>query len=477
MKIVIEGLPKSFAAGGKVYKNLKPYPGDKYGAKKAGTPGSNASKMTEKELNDLAEQVGYDGPDDVKSFQQYLLSPEVRQKFPEIGKKIDELHTTYGMPAAGVPAEGNWGYRWDVFKDLKKQTPPKFEQEVPKEQPPVQVPQDQYREYTLNQMAKKPMYDKLGFPLYQAAPNLLGYADALNTYPYYTPDYTHWELSPSKLNIQPELESLDAATAGYYQMTTGNPALDSARRQATYAEGLKAKQNAFGRKENYDAQTQFMADQYNTQARTQEQNLDTAATERVYNNYRALAKDYAATERNKILQNLAMKQGLHAANEANKQLYMNNFFPNVSYDANGNMLNITGGSNMFNMRYPYGTGPAPTSVYSEPADFIPLNTPVATVMTTPLEDQNLQIVPISKKATLGPNLKPTGLSPLPVNINPPNNLQLVPPSYVNFPIVTPQEDPYSIENMNLYNQNPTINEDGGMIHMKPIKGNKYKLPY
>jgi hypothetical protein len=477
MKIVIEGLPKLFATGGKVYKNLKPYPGDKYGAKKAGTPGSNASKMTEKELNDLAEQVGYDGPDDVKSFQQYLLSPEVRQKFPEIGKKIDELHTTYGMPAAGVPAEGNWGYRWDVFKDLKKQTPPKFEQEVPKEQPPVQVPQDQYREYYLNQPAQKPMYDKQGLPLYQVAPDLLGYASSLNTYPYYTPDYTHWEIAPSTLNIQPQLEDIDAATAAYYQTTTGNPALDSARRQATYAEGLKAKQNAFGRKQNYDAQAKYMADQYNIAARTQEQNLDTAATERVYNQYRAFAKDYADTQRNMILQDIAKKQGLNAANEAAKELYMNNFFPNVSYDANGNMLNITGGSNMFNVRYPYGTAPAPKSVYSEPSDIIPLATSPATVMTTPLEDQNLQIVPISKKATLGPSLKPTGLSPLPVNINPPNNLQLVPPSYVNFPIVTPQEDPYSIENMNLYNQNPTINEDGGMIRMKPIKGNKYKLPY
>ena len=491
MKIVIEGLPKSFAAGGKVYTNLKPYPGDKYGAKKAGTPGSNASKMTEKELNDLAEQVGYNGPDDVKSFQEYLLSPQVRQNFPEIGKKIDELHTQYGMPTAGVPAEGNWGYRWDVFKDLKTKGP-KFEEEKPKEPATQQEYQDLNREYNFIPTGPKPRYDEQGLPLYQVAPDLLGYASALNTYPYYTPDYTHWEIAPPTLNIQPQLEDIDAATRALYQTTTGNPALDSARKQAGYAEGLKNKQTAFGRKQNYDAQGKYMADQYNIAARTQEQNLDTQATDRVYNQFRALAKDNAATQRNMILQDIAKKQGLNAANEAAKSLYMNNFFPNVVYDANGNMLNVSGNTNMFSTRYPYGTAPQDlyrTTSYSQPSDIMPLTTKPATVMTPPSED--LQIVPVSKKATL------KGLTPtvdfLNTKWNFPDN-QPVAPDYITPGIPTPlnrgYQNPQLIMNSGNYLpgnaedfldiSSPNIRisqEHGGMIHMKPIKGNKYKLPY
>ena len=250
-------------------------------------PGWNKSKYygRDEKLSELAAKVGYKVTDKSTNadFQRYLLSPEVAKKFPHIKEAITKLHSTYGDPNAGSKWDDNYlGVRWDsIFDAIDGYKDPKFAdaEEIKKRN---QLGQDYG--ITLDDL-KKGKYNERGLPFSQITPELANFANAQNTYGYYTPDTTHWELNPQTLNIQPQLQDIDASMNALYNTTTGNPALDAAQKRAAYTEGLKAKQNAFGNKQNYDAASRYEADKYNMAARTGEQNLDAQLASQIHNEY------------------------------------------------------------------------------------------------------------------------------------------------------------------------------------------------
>ena len=325
---------------------LTAYAGDEYGSD-GREPGWNKSKYAgqDDKVEALARKIGYViTPESTnEDFQKYILTnPEVARKFPKIKKAVLEMHRMYGEPIAGK-YDNYFGKRWDgVFDAIDGYEDPKFS-----DPEGVRRISQLGQEYgiTLDDL-KKGKYVQKNLPFSQITPELANFANAQNTYGYYTPDTTHWELNPQMLNIQPQLQDIDASMNALYNTTTGNPALDAAQKQAAYVEGLKAKQNAFGNKQNYDAASRYEADKYNMAARTGEQNLDAQLTSQIHNEYRAAAKDAAAYERINALQNIVKKQAQNKKNEAEKSLMIDNFADNFEVDENGNVKFIGGSLNL-----------------------------------------------------------------------------------------------------------------------------------
>jgi hypothetical protein len=95
---------------------------------------------------------------------------------------------------------------------------------------------------------------------------------------------------------------------------------------------LQAKQQAFARKQNFDAQARFQADQYNAQARDLENFRDVTSAAQVYNEYRAAALDAAERERLNAITNVVQKKAKHDADEFTKMLYFTTMYPNYYYE-------------------------------------------------------------------------------------------------------------------------------------------------
>ena len=169
-------------------------------------------------------------------------------------------------------------------------------------------------------------------PLYQMAPEALGYLSGLNTYNYYTPDYTHTEIAPPTLNIDPELQSIDDSLQSSIRQSTGNASLDASRKSALFNQALAAKQQAFARKQNFDAQARYQADQYNAQARDLESFRDVSSAAQVYNEYMAGAQDAAQRERLGAITSIVNKKAQHDADEFRKIMYFTTMYPNYYYE-------------------------------------------------------------------------------------------------------------------------------------------------
>jgi hypothetical protein len=337
-KVIIKKAP----AKGK----LTAYAGDQYGSdgREAGWNKSKYAGQDDK-VEALARKIGYViTPESTnEDFQKYILTnPEVAKKFPQIKRAVVEMHRMYGEPTAGR-YDNYFGKRWDgVFDAIDRYKDPEFS-----DPEGVRKISQLGQDYgiTLDDL-KKGKYVQKNLPFSQITPELANFANAQNTYGYYTPDTTHWELNPQTLNIQPQLQDIDASMNALYGTTTGNPALDAAQKRAAYVEGLKAKQNAFGNKQNYDANARFETDKYNMAARTGEQNLDAQLASQIHNEYRAAAKDAAAYERISALQNIVKKQAENKKNEAEKSLMIDNFADNFEVDENGNVKFIGGSLNL-----------------------------------------------------------------------------------------------------------------------------------
>lgn len=194
----------------------------------------------------------------------------------------------------------------------------------------------QGNEYNLkNSDLSKSSYKKQALPFEQTIPELAGFASALNTYNYQTPDYTHWEVTPNKLNIQPQLQSIDSSLNAVNATTTGNPQVDYARKVGAFTQGLAAKQQAYGNKQNYDSTQEYEAQKINKAARTQEGVLDTNAMNTIYNEYMPAAKDAATAERIAAISSLSTKYALNEANENKKKMMLDNFYSNVRIGKDG----------------------------------------------------------------------------------------------------------------------------------------------
>lgn len=170
------------------------------------------------------------------------------------------------------------------------------------------------------------------FPLYQAIPEVTGFASAMNTFPYWTPDYSHWEMNPQELNIQPQLQSIDDSFTSAIRENTGNPSVNFSRNTAMFNQTLQNKQQAFANKQNFDAESRLKTDSFNIDARNKEQQLDITAANHIYNDYFSVAKDNAGTERQSALSHLTKKMANYYQDEFAKVNYFDTVLDNYYYD-------------------------------------------------------------------------------------------------------------------------------------------------
>ena len=210
----------------------------------------------------------------------------------------------------------------------------------------------------------KPYPSTLGdFPLYQATPEALGYMYANRPYSYYTPDYTHTEIAPPTLNIDPQLQAIDDSFQSAIRQNTGNASIGNARNAAMFNQALAAKQQAFGAKQNYDAEARFKADMYNAAARDQENVRDLTAASTIYNDYMAAAQDAAEVERLAAINSLVNKKGQFDRDEYLKAFYTAQLLPNYYYDGRDprNPLKINPNNPDFYSKTPKPASTTPTT--------------------------------------------------------------------------------------------------------------------
>lgn len=201
------------------------------------------------------------------------------------------------------------------------------------------------------------------FPMYQAIPEAMGYLSGLNPYSYYTPDYTHTEIAPPTLNLDPQLQSIDDSLLSAIRQSTGNASVDNSRNAALFNQALQAKQQAFANKQNYDANARFQADQYNAQARDLESYRDVSSAAQVYNEYMAAAQDAAERERLSAISNLVKKRAQFDQDEFQKMLYVSALMPNFYYEGT-------------DLRNPLKRNPYAEQFYSKMAGKYPATTSV-----------------------------------------------------------------------------------------------------
>lgn len=247
------------------------------------------------------EQVEFD---DKAEYEDYLKNVNVGGKYvadPKLGLYIEP---TYKEPEKGTPkkdeVEEEQNFPGNIFRPVA---------------PFKQMPS------TLGE-----------FPLYQAAPEALGYLAGLTPYNYYTPDYTHYEVAPPTLNLDAQLQSIDDSLQSALRQSTGNASLDASRKSALFNQALAAKQQAFQTKQNYDAEARFKADLYNVGERTKENYMDVNAASQIYNDYMAAAQDAAERERIGAVSSLTKKTGDFYADEFAKVLAISTLAPNLYYE-------------------------------------------------------------------------------------------------------------------------------------------------
>lgn len=227
----------------------------------------------------------------------------------------------------------------------------------------------------------KPYPSTLGnFPLYQAAPEALGFMYANRPYSYYTPDFTHTEIAPPTLNIDPQLQAIDDSFQSAIRQNTGNASIGNARNAAMFNQALAAKQQAFGAKQNYDAEARFKADMYNAAARDQENVRDLTAASTIYNDYMAAAQDAAQAERLAAINSLVNKKGQFDRDEYLKAFYTAQLLPNYYYDGSDprNPLKL----NPYNPDF-YSKTPKPASKTTPSTNAPVANTPQVPGKSTP----------------------------------------------------------------------------------------------
>jgi len=300
-----------------------------------------ADKLSDDQVNAIAEKYGFkydsNDADNINTqFQKFLYN-----NVPGAKDKIDTLHGGkpggYGTPAITKQMfDGNIGVRWqDALLSLDTQKPE--EPQIINTPPVKKSTSVSYTAPTGNSFnpsrTQKQTPSTLGeFPLFQMLPEVSGFLSAMNTYPYFTPDYTHNELQSPTLNIQPQLESIDSTFQSGIRQNTGNGSINNSRNTAMFNQALQAKQQAFGNKQNYDSNARFRADEYNANARTQENVMDLNAAMSVYNEYRASAKDAASTERNAAISSGVNKYAKYQQDEFRKAVFFDTMLPDYYYD-------------------------------------------------------------------------------------------------------------------------------------------------
>jgi hypothetical protein len=174
-------------------------------------------------------------------------------------------------------------------------------------------------------------YIKAPFDFPQLAPELYGMASA-QMFAYQPMDYTAPYLMPQTLNIQPQLQDIDNS----YMAAINAGADPNAALLAT----LGGKQRIYSEKQNFDAQQRAATDQYNAQARWQEDVYDMQSLDKVYNTLIAQADDAVTSQRQALIDSAAKKREMYNQEENRKALYINNFVRNYKVDGKTGAITV-----------------------------------------------------------------------------------------------------------------------------------------
>jgi hypothetical protein len=159
-------------------------------------------------------------------------------------------------------------------------------------------------------------YYRQPFPLYQTIPNIMGLANAQETFPYAIPEIDSQYIRPQTLNIQSQLQDID--NMGQSAVRAGADPLSA------YIAGIGGKEKAFQTKQNFDAQGRMQADVFNAQSKQQSDMFNAQMFDRTYNNLIAQARDAATAEQQAAISNLIEKKAKYDQDENLKSLYLDN---------------------------------------------------------------------------------------------------------------------------------------------------------
>ena len=179
-------------------------------------------------------------------------------------------------------------------------------------------------------------YTQRPFDYLQLAPELQGLASA-QVFPYATVDSNAPYLMPQTLNIQPQLQDVDSS-----YVAALNAGADP---NAAFIGTLNAKQRLYSEKQNFDAQQRASADQYNAQARWQEDITDLTSLDKVYNSLVAQSDDARTAQIQSLVTSASKKRALYIQEEERKKLYYNNFMRNYNFDGKTGQFSLSASAN------------------------------------------------------------------------------------------------------------------------------------
>lgn len=174
-------------------------------------------------------------------------------------------------------------------------------------------------------------YEKAPFDYPQLAPEVYGLA-ASQMFAYAPMDYNAPYVMPQTLNIQPQLQDVDSSYMAAIN-AGGDP-------NAALIATLGAKQKLYSEKQNFDAQQRAQADQYNANARWQEDVYDLQSLDKVYNTLVAKADDAVTAQRQSLVTSASKKRAMYNMEENKKALYINNFVRNYKVDGKTGSITI-----------------------------------------------------------------------------------------------------------------------------------------
>lgn len=278
--------------------------------------------LGEEDARKRVNEIGFD----VKTGLQNSLDDK-------LGKYTATRILPDGTPVTPVTPTGTSRIPPDTTPEKGKSTTPNTEPTKEPTKDPVTG-----RTFTGVGEPNKGKYIPGEFPLYQAIPEAMGLAQSQEIYPYAIPEIDAPYLRPQTLNIQSQLQDIDSmATAS--QRAGGDPL-------TTYIAGLDAKQQAFGAKQNYDANARAAADQANASSQFNADRVNMTAFDQVYNTQIANARDAQSYEKNKQVNSLVNKKAQFTQEENKKSAYINNLIENYDVDSKGNFT-LKPGKNPF----------------------------------------------------------------------------------------------------------------------------------
>ena len=190
-------------------------------------------------------------------------------------------------------------------------------------------------------------YTRIPYPIDQAIPGMMGLAAAQETFGYAIPEIDAPYLRPQEMNVQSQLQNIDNMTESVIR-SGGDPL-------TAMIKGTTAKEQVYGRKQNYDAGQRGSTDVRNAMMKQQADKFNSAMFNRVYNEMYGPALDAASTERQAAITNMLNNKSKYEQDEQTKEFLSSIYAPNYNYNPNtGRMVVAPQSVSPFSPNYSYG---------------------------------------------------------------------------------------------------------------------------